>query len=114
MPKYISDVVNNVVNDVQIIAGWTFLVLENNKQSSKLVRVSGGVHEVYPRISCQKLSKDQMSLMESIVLEYRKKFNTITKEKAGDIIIFNSSMTACVFYIQMKEMGLDVEFTPLI
>jgi hypothetical protein len=52
--------------------------------------------------------------MESIILEYRKNWGVITKERDGKIIVFNNSMSACVFYIKMWEMGLNVEFTPVV
>ena len=109
MPKLITD----VNTDVQNFAGWTYLVLENSKQSSKLVMFYGVVLPVYQRISYHRLSKDQLSLMESIIMEYRNHWSVITKERFGEIIVFNNSLNACVFYIKMREMGLDVEFTPL-
>jgi hypothetical protein len=76
--------------------------------------VKGEVVSVYPRISYRSLDDDQVGLMEEIIKEYRNNWKVITRERKDEIIQFNSALSASIFYLKMREMGLKVDFTPLI
>lgn len=104
----------NQIVPVGDLQQWTFLELERTADYSKLIIVRGEVVEVYPRISYEQLSNEQVELMDTIILEYRNNWNVITRETKDDILHFNSPLAASVFYLKMLEMGLKIKFTPLI
>jgi hypothetical protein len=87
--------------------------LKDPEDKTKIITFPGEVLEAYSRICYKSLSKEQLAIMEEIILEYRNKWGTIKKEQQGDIITFDNEINAAVFYLKMQEMGLKVEFTPL-